>query len=370
MSNLTKQKNFILLCVLVGVLTVLAVLLLGRTKTGREGEAIKAGFIMTGLIDEGGWNSMNYEGVKAACEETGMKLITREAIEEFSGKCPEAIEDLVEQGAKVIFLSSYHYTEEAKEVIEKNSDVYFFANTTAETNSENLSTYFPRMYQARYLSGIVAGATTQSNVIGYVAAMENCEVIRGINAFALGAQQANPDVQVVVIYTGDWSNEQAERDAVGKLVKECDADVIAYHQNLPFVVDEAQTLGAWSIAYHEDGTFLSEKCLTSVVCDWKQLYRELQKEYATGKTQAGNMLWLGIDRGVVGLASYGDDVSEQVREQVENAKEELISGKEIFSGTLVDNQGVLRCGEGEMLSDNYLRDEIMWLIKGVTVYEE
>lgn len=66
------------------------------------------------------------------------------------------------------------------------------------------------MYEARYVTGIVAGKETKSNVIGYVAAFPIPEVIRGINAFTLGAQSVNPDVQVKVLWTNTWYNPATE----------------------------------------------------------------------------------------------------------------------------------------------------------------
>ena len=370
MNNLIRGKYAVLAVLLAVVVLLLAVSLLGRSRTGRESDQVKVGFIITGSLDEGGWNSMNYEGVRAACEETGMKLIVKENVEEYTGKCPEAIRELVESGAEVIFLSSFHYAEECRELIEKYSDVHFFASSTSNIRLNNLSAYFPRMYQARYLSGIVAGAMTRTNVIGYVAAMDNSEVNRGINAFALGVQTVNPQAEVVVVRTDSWNNEGAECKAVEILTEKAGADVLSYHQNLPYVVEEADRRGIWSIAYHEDGTKYSDKCLTSVVCDWKQLYRELEKDYATGKTRSEDMLWLGIDRQVVGLSAYGQDVPEEVREMVESARSRLVAGRDVFSGEIRDNQGMVRCREGEMLSDKYLKDEMTWLIEGVRVYED
>ena len=70
--------------------------------------------------------------------------------------------------------------------------------------TSNVGTYFGRMYQPRYLTGIVAGKMTKSNIIGYVAAHPIPEVIRGINAFTLGVRSVNPNAKVHVVWTQTW----------------------------------------------------------------------------------------------------------------------------------------------------------------------
>lgn len=335
----------------------------------REKQQEKVGLILTGSVTEEGWNGMNYEGIRAACEEAGMELLVRDQIMEYTGQCTQAVSELLEEGAGIIFLTSYNYGDEAKELIDSHPEVVFYTDSAYAGEQTNIATYFPRMYQARYLAGLVAGASTKTGVIGYVAAMKNSEVIRGINAFTLGVLKANPDAQVVVGWTGSWNHAEQEKKTAQRLVEKAGADILTYHQNLPNVVEEAEKLGVSSIAYHLDGTKVSANCLTSVMCDWKKLYQEILKDYRSGKAAGGDFLWLGLDRQVTLLGSYGEQVSAQARELVEQETKKILDGRDIFSGELYDTEGQLRCAPGETIPDKTLMFDMDWFVKGVTFYE-
>jgi basic membrane protein A len=109
-----------------------------------------------------------------------------------------------------------------------------------------MGNYFGRMYQARYLSGMVAGAMTKSNTLGYVAAFPIPEVIRGINAFTLAPRPVNPDVQVRVVWTKTWYDPATEKEAAKSLL-DVGADVIAQHQDSPGPQEAAQEKGVYSV---------------------------------------------------------------------------------------------------------------------------
>ena len=167
-------------CIIAAIFAL--ILFLGKEK---EEQGIKIGFIITGSAEESGWNGMHYNGAKEACEKLGTVLLVRENVKEFSGECIQAIRELASEGASMIILSSYGYSEEAKELVKEYPEIAFYVNSS-EFHDVNMTSYFSRMYQARYLAGIVAGMKTAGGKIGYVAAMENNEVNRGINAFTLG----------------------------------------------------------------------------------------------------------------------------------------------------------------------------------------
>ena len=142
---------------------------------------------------------------------------------------------------------------------------------------ENLS-YFGRMYEPRYLSGMVAGKMTKKNVIGYVAAFPIPEVIRGINAFTLGVQSVNPQAEVRVVWTQTWFDPGIERDAADSLL-DVGADVIAQHQDSPGPQEAAQEKG--------DGMLF----LTAHLGNWEWLV-------------AAQAAW-GLDMAVITLDSEG-----------------------------------------------------------------
>lgn len=363
-SSNVKARVLVSLGIAVFVCIILSITFIGRTKE----ETVKVGFIMSGSVDENGWNGTHYQAILNACKECGTQLLVKENIEEFTGQCVTAIEELVEEGANMIFLNSYGYSEEVSELVNEYPDVTFYANSS-EYHAENMTSYFARMYQARYLTGIIAGMKTESDKIGYVAAMSNNEVNRGINAFTLGVKSVNKDATVVVTWTGSWDNEQAERQATRSLIEGAGVDVVTYHQNQSYVIQEAEAKEVFSIGYHKQFEGFSDKYLTSAVYNLEPVYRELVKEYMKGKGNSRTNYWIGIEKDAVGLSSYSDEVTAEARKAVDDAVAGMLGGDDVFSGVIYDTQGNLRCSENEIISDEILLEQLDWFVEGVEFYE-
>ena len=365
MKNNGKRIVLIILGIFIFLIILWSIFFAGKDQK----DTVKIGFILSGSSDEKGWNGMHYQGYKASCEKLGTRMLVKENVKEFTGACETAIHDLVEQGASMIFLSSYGYSEEVYDVVQEYPQVVFYGNSS-EYHALNLTSYFARLYQARYLAGIIAGMTTETNHIGYVAAMENNEVNRGINAFTLGVKKANPDAVVHVVWTNSWDNEEKERAAANTLIQQMNTDVITYHQNQDFAAREADAQGVYSIGYHIVSENLSSKYLTSVVCNWEALYEEIIRQYLQGNANKVENYWIGLEKDVVALTDFSIEVSDDIRIALENAKTEILNGRDVFSGVIYDNEGVLRCDEGEIIRDEILLEQFDWFVEGVEIYEE
>lgn len=362
----SRIRQRLLLVLMAGLLVVIAAVII---MTGqKKSEIPKVGLIITGTVSDSGWNGVHYQGVAYACDKLGAKLLVKENVPEEEEACEKAICELVEGGASMIILSSYAYPGKVKEVIQRYPEVAFYGSS-AEYYTDNMTSYFGRMYQARYLAGIIAGMQTKSNSIGYVAAMSNIEVNRGINAFTLGAKSVNSEAVVNVIWTGDWDNKENEIAATNKLINDKNIDVVTYHQNCHYVAETADAAGIYSIGYNKEVEYLSDKYLTAAVWNWKALYYEIVREFILGKANSVKRHWFGIDTGVVGLSEYSSDVSEEVRQAVDAARNAILEGKSVFSGTIFDNNGNLRCDDGESISDEQLLEKLDWYVDGVVIYE-
>lgn len=366
MKNNSKMRQRILLVSAAVILLIIIgfILLTGYQKS----VAPKVGLIITGSIEESGWNGAHYQGVKYACEKLEAELLVKENILEGTGDCGQAVQELVSEGAGMIILSSYAYPEEVKDVVNIYPDIAFYG-ISAEYYADNMTSYFGRMYQARYLAGIVAGMKTESDMVGYVAAMPNIEVNRGINAFTLGVKKANPDATVHVVWTESWDDADKEIASAKQLIDEVGVDVITYHQNKNYVAQVADEAGIYSIGYNKAVEGLSENYLTAAVWNWNELYFQIMREYMQGKANSVKRHWYGIDTDVVALSDYSTLVDEDIRTFVETAKKELYAGKDVFSGVIYDNGGQLRCNEGESVSDEVLLEKMDWYVEGVVIYE-
>lgn len=364
---MNKKKIFTLLIIIALFLVAIIAVMFLITREKPQDKTI-VGVILTGKSTDIGWNGTHYSGVKDACDTLGVELITKEDILEEAYECAGAIKELAEAGADIIILSSYGYPAQLQGVFEQYPEIAFYG-ISDEAQAVNFKVYFGRMYQARYLSGIIAAHMSENGNIGYVAAMPNNEVNRGINAFALGVRSVNPEATVTVMWSNSWDSRENEMLCANKLM-DLGADVLAYHQNQPYVTEAAEARGVYSIGYNEHATSFSENYLTSAVWNWSQLYTKIIREKILDSEKNNTRLWLGIEDEVVGLATYSSLISEQIKQDVESAKADILAGNDVFSGRIVDIEGNVRCEEGESISDNALMNEFDWYVEGVIIHEE
>lgn len=360
-----NKTRFLLLTIIVLIFVLIGTTLL---YDGESKAQPIVGFVITGNKDDQGWNGKHYEGMKSAADKIGAKLIVKENIEENAGQCPKAIEELAAKGAKMIFLTSYGYPKEAAEIAKKYPNIAF-GTISAEYTEKNMTANFIRVYQGRYLSGIIAGMRTKSNKIGYVAAMRNSEVNRGINAFSLGVKRVNPNARIFVAFTNSWQDAKKEAANAKRLIN-AGADVITYHQNQKTVADTCEWMQVDFIGYHEAFKDYSSHSLTSVVCKWDAYYTDILQRYLKGELNKEEAHWIGVEKDAVYLSPYSDRVTEDMKKEVEKAKTEMLEGFLVFSGEIKDNEGNIRSKAGEAISDEVLLERVDWLEAGVTVIEE
>lgn len=275
----------------------------------------------------------------------------------------QIIEDMAHNGTDIIITASYGFVD-ATEKVAKLFPNRTFLHCSGDRIGPNLSSFFGRIYQARYLTGITAGLMTESNVIGYVAAYPIPEVIRGINAFALGAQSVNPQAEVRVIWTSTWYDPMIEMEAANILVND-GADILAQHQDSPRVQLAAAERDVYAIGYHSDMSHLAkEKHLVSAVWNWLPFYENVIRQVQDNTWSSGSF-WYGIDSGIVDISSFGVAVPEKVRQVVLRSRAKLFDGSaNVFRGPIESAEGVRKVPHGKKLSDEELLS-MDWFVKGV-----
>ena len=327
------------------------------------------GLILYGTADDCNWGQSHYEGLFACEEELNLKILCRENIREGEA-CETAIEELIDEGCKILVCSSFGFGENVKEAAERHPEVYFFHTAGVQT-SQNVTTYFGRMYQMRYLSGIVAGLQTKTNHIGYVAAHPISEVNRGINAFALGVRSVNPDAVVHICFSNTWMEDKPTREAAVRLFDAYDIDVTAMHTDSLMVLEEANARGIYSIGYnYNNAKRYPNTFLTAPIWNWQTFYSSHILECIQGKLMGENY-WEGAESGIVELAPLTENVRTGTEQKVMEALAALTKGEfDVFYGPICDNKGNLRVLEGENISDRALLNAFDWYVAGVELYEE
>lgn len=174
---------------------------------------LKVAFVYVSPANEEGWSSQHDKARQAVEKHFGdkIKVTWLENIPE-NADAERVIRDLATQGNKLIFATSFGYMNSLMKVAKEFPDV-IFEHATGYKTDKNVTNYTARFYESRYLAGKLAGATTKTNILGYVAAFPIPEVLRGINAYTLGARSVNPNVEVRVVWTSSWYDPGKETDA-------------------------------------------------------------------------------------------------------------------------------------------------------------
>ncbi len=314
-------------------------------------DEIRAGFLYVGPIGDAGWTYAHEKGRQAMAALPYVKAATYiESVPGDPDLVLEAIDKLVADGHNVIFTTSFDHMDPTIEAARRYPDVVFM-NCSGYKTERNAGTYFGRMYQARYLTGLLAGIMSQSNQLGYVAALPTPDVVHGINAFTLGAQSVNKDVDVRVEWTNTWYGPDIEAEKADALLDR-GADVLAMEQDSPAVIQAAARRGKYAIGYQSDmSLFAPELTLTSAVYEWAPIYLKIAEQLHEGTWQSEN-IWWGLKEGAVGLAPMAAAVPQAVRDLIESEKAQIIEGSlRVFEGPIQDADGEIRVPARSVMSD-------------------
>lgn len=245
---------------------------------------IVVGCVLVGASDDKGWNESHSAENKAAVS--------------------VAVRELVNDGANVIFLTSFGYGAYMDEIAREYPRLAFFG-ISGEGAAKNATTYFARLYQARYVAGIIAGAESKTGILGYITATPNPQTNRSINAYAMGMRATNPKARLIVRFNGSREDEAAERESVALLAKK-GTDVITYHADRSYVIQETEKLGLMSVGYDAVYEKYSDKFLTTAMYNWQVLYEKVQGVLRCDKDEriSDHELFTGMDCFIEGVEIY------------------------------------------------------------------
>ena len=337
-------------------------------------EDIKVGVIhITDPAEGSGYTYTHDLGIQGMQKNIGLddsQIVRKNNVSDSDATAIEnAMRECVEEGCNIIFATSWGFMDTCEALAEEYPDVIFSHGTGYKSNGVNFNNYFGRIYQARYLAGIAAGMKTESNKLGYVAAMgqENSEVTGGINAFAMGASSVNPDCEVYVKVTNSWLDPEGETQAAQALV-DLGCDVIAQHCDTPNPQTVAEQNGVWGVGYNSDmSKDAPGAVLTSVMWDWSVYYTYAVQSVIDG-TWTGENYFGGMADGLVDIAPLSDICAEGTQEAVDAARKQITEeGFNVFDGVIETNDGSTVGEEGSTLSDSDITGNMNWYFKNVVV---
>lgn len=325
---------------------------------------VTIGFLYVGSVDDGGYNQAAYQGQLAVEKLPNVKVIKAENVPE-SAEAERVMEQMIQQGATILFPTSFGHLDPALKVGAKHPEVTFLHQGGLKTGS-NVGTYFGTSWEANYLAGIAAGRMTKTGKMGYVVAFPISQTLLNINAFQLGAKSVNPSATTTVVFTASWCNPATISEAV-KSLKDQGVDVLNQHQDCPVAgIQAAEKAGMFSVGYHvDDSKFAPNGWITAAAWDWTKLFVELVNEVRGGTYKVGQIRQSMKD-GVVKLAPFGKNVPPAVQDEVSKAQAKILSGElNIFAGPIKDQDGNEKIKAGDK-PDPISLESTNWLVEGVT----
>jgi simple sugar transport system substrate-binding protein len=328
-------------------------------------EPLKAGFVYVGPVGDAGWTFAHDLGRREAVEKFGADKVVATFVE----KVPEGpdaervIRDLVAQGNKVVFATSFGFMDAMVKVAKDHPEVYF-EHATGYKTTDNLRVYEARFYEGAYLAGVLAGSMTKTNTLGFVASFPIPEVLRNIDAFTLGAQSVNPKVKTKVVWVNAWFDPPKETEAAQSLMNG-GADVLLQNTDSTAVLQAAERAGKFAFGWDSDMSAFAPKAhLGSVVLKWGGYYEKTFRDVAD-KTWKPGMTKLGVKEGGVDFVKVAEFVPAEAKARVEAAKKGLADGTvAVFTGPVVDNTGKERLAKAAVADDAW-KGAIDFYVKGV-----
>lgn len=329
-----------------------------------KAEPLKIAFAYIGPVGDGGWTFAHDNGRKAIEKEFGDKVVTS-----FVENVPEAADaervfrDMVGQGNKLVFGTTFGYMESMLKVAPEAKDVKF-EHATGFKTADNMRTYDSRTYEGAYMAGIIAGAMTKTNTLGIVGSVPIPEVIRNINSFTLGAQSVNPKVKTKVVWVNKWFDPPKETEAAQSLL-DGGADVLFQNTDSSAVLKTAGKAGKMAFGWDSDmSSYSPEAHLASAIINWGPYYVKATRDVLEGKWATGASWW-GVKEGAIDIVSISDKVPADIKTKVETVKAGLKDGSfAIWKGPIAGTDGKPVLKEGETADDKFLSG-VNFYVKGV-----
>jgi len=343
----------------------------GLAPRAAHAAGVTIGFIYVGPKDDYGYNQAHAEGAAAIKSIKGITVVEEERVPE-TDDVEKTMQSMIElDGASLLFPTSFGYFDPYMLRMAKKYPKVQFRHAGGlwqkDKHPDNTGSYFGYIGQCQFLNGIVAGHTTKSKKLAFVAAKPIPQVLININSFTLGARMVDPSITVRVIFTGDWSMPVKEAEATNSLVDE-GADVITCHVDSPKVlVETAEHRGIYVCGYHVNQAKLAPKgYLTGAEWHWATVYKMFADEALAGK-KLPNFVRGGLAQDFVKMSPYGAPVSAAARKQADSIKAEMIKGTySVFKGPLKDNKGKEVIAAGTAYPETAIQLESMnYLVEGV-----
>lgn len=329
----------------------------------------KIAFIYLGTITDGGWTGAQNRARVVMEKAFGQKIAYVENIPETTEKVEQTVELFLSRGYNVIIGGTYGYSDAFAAEAKAHPDVAFI-NMAGSTTAPNLESPYPRTYQGWYLAGLAAGSVTKSKTLGIIEGFPIPNILWDVNAFALGANAANPGTKVKVAFVNSWGDPVKEGQLANAMLEQ-GADLIATDMDSPAAIVQAEKAGKASIGYQNDMAAAAPKgILLSIVFYWEKVLVPTVKQVAAGTWVSGGATLYGLKDGLLDITTPVRNVSPETAQKIASTREAIIAGTfSPFNGPIKAQDGSVKVPAGQTMSPDdlfkmdYLVDNVQGSIK-------
>ena len=372
------------------LMVVCLCLLLATGIAAADDKKLKAGFIYVGDVGDFGWTNAHDAGRKYAEKKLPwLETVYIESVSEADSS--RLIDRLVQQEkCDVVFTTSFGYMDDTIKAGKRYPKTHFM-HCSGFKQSENVGTYFADLYQMYYLNGLMAGALSKTDKIGYVGAFPISEVVRHIDAFALGVKATNPKAKVHVKWIYAWVGPEKAKEAAESLVAEgCDA--LAFTEDTPAVIEVGQEHSAkgkqvYTFSHYSPmQAYGIDSVVSGQLVDWGIMYEKILTSLHDGTWTNADMWWLAAENAALLGASFKEPINSKFVEDLKAVAiqtpdlgnlsayelvmkryDQMKQGTDIFdpfTGPIKDNTGKLQIASGNRASKSDLLS-IMYYVDNV-----
>ena len=343
---------------------------LGSSKTSpgsaKDEPTLIVGGIHVGSAKDAGYNQAQHDGLMYLKSHVpGVKVIEAENVPE-GPNVESVMQNMIDQGAKLIFPQSFGYQDFALSVAAKNPNVDF-EHPAGYKYAPNFGTYWAASTPINYALGVAAAKMTKTGVLGFVGAIPIPTIIATADAFHLGALSVNPKIKTIVIFTGSWSDPAKEASAVNTMANQ-HVDVVATLVDSPItVVKTAGQRHIFAIGYHSAAAakYAPKYWLSGVDFNWGPMFVQMAEKCINGTWKAQN--WIApVSMHIARLAPFGPKVPMATRLAAAKVVNDFATGKlkSAFKGPVYDQSGKLRVKKGVQPPAGF-EQNITWLVRGM-----
>lgn len=342
-----KHKN---LLVILGLVLLLSMLVTGcsapqqpadtGSETNGEGTAenlFKVAVILTGPINDAGWNESAYKGLMKAKDTLEVEAAYTENVPQPDFET--TIRDYADKGYNLIIMNGFEFTDAAKAVAPQYTDTQFAIVNGSAAQEPNIASFRFDTPQVGFLAGSFAGLITKSNVVGMIGGQKFPHIQDSLTGFEAGAKYVNKDVKVLQAYTDSWTDIPKGKETALAMIDQ-GADVVCTNANQVGLggIEAAKSRGKYAVGYIDDQYKVAPGTVpVSAIQSVEDLTIKIIEMAKTSPLIPQTYL-LGVKDGVVRLSDFYELGQEPVPDDIKQKMQEIFKG--LQDGSL-KAQGIL-----------------------------